>query len=198
MQDIKCKVPWCRGKANSSGKGYCRRHYDQIRAHGHILNTRTVYDLNEIEVCGDDAFIIIADKNGDEIERAIIDIEDVERVKDFRWTDNGNGYIRTFNRTTPVYLHRFIMDAPDGMDIDHINKNRLDNRKSNMRVVQHYINCHNRKNRHPFKVKDRKLKKPYLASITIKGKSIYLGYYKTAEEAERIMNEEKAKRGLII
>jgi hypothetical protein len=43
-----------------------------------------------------------------------------------------------------IYLHRFIMNTPDGMDTDHINGNRLDNRKENLRVCTRSQNNMNR------------------------------------------------------
>lgn len=41
-------------------------------------------------------------------------------------------------------IHRWIMDAPKGLQVDHVNKNRLDNRRSNLRLVTHKENCNNR------------------------------------------------------
>lgn len=43
-----CAVEWCNNKPHPSGKGYCRRHYDQIRKCGKILETRTILDPNDI------------------------------------------------------------------------------------------------------------------------------------------------------
>lgn len=74
------------------------------------MNTRTTHDRNEIIVDAECAYIILADRMGEEIGRVKIDIEDVDLVKGYRWTDNGNGYIRTFIGTTPLYLHRLLQD----------------------------------------------------------------------------------------
>lgn len=195
-QDTKCKVPWCTGKVDRSGKGYCRRHYDQIRKYGSILNTRTNYDLNEIEICEDCAYIILANKVGEETGRVKIDKEDVEKVKNHRWTDNGNGYIRTFNGTTPIYLHRFLMGCSEEEEIDHKNRDRKDNRKQNLRIVEHYVNCHNRGKKSPYLIRGRNLSKPYVARLTVHGERIYLGYYEAEKDAEIRIKEECERRGL--
>lgn len=195
LQDTdKCVVPWCTGKRNRSGKGYCRRHYDQIRKYGHILNTRTTHDRNEIIVDAECAYIILADRMGEEIGRVKIDIEDVDLVKAYRWTDNGNGYIRTFIGTTPLYLHRLLTGSHG--EVDHINRDKKDNRRSNLRVVEHYVNCHNRGEKRPGMVKGRMLKKPYIAKLDVKGKHIHLGYYSSYQEAEERIKTECARLGL--
>ena len=111
------------------------------------MNTRTTHDRNEIIVDAECAYIILADKMGEEIGRVKIDIEDVDLVKGYRWTDNGNGYIRTFIGTTPLYLHRLLTGSHG--EVDHINRDKKDNRRSNLRVVEHYINCHNRGEKRP-------------------------------------------------
>lgn len=96
----------------------------------------------------------------------------------------------------PALLHVFVMGkAPDGMVIDHINGDRLDNRRSNLRCVTDQVNQINRKslnanNRSGFRgvsYIDRKSArgKPWRASITVDGKHIHLGVFATAEEAAR-------------
>lgn len=190
----KCIVPWCTGKRNRSGKGYCRRHYDQIRKYGHILNTRTAHDKNEIVVGAECAYIILADKEGKEVARVKIDREDIDLVKDYRWTDNGNGYIRTFIGTTPLYLHRLLTGSCG--EVDHINRDRKDNRRSNLRVVEHYVNCHNRGEKRPTVIKGRTLKKPFAARLCVKGKRVHLGYYSSYQEAEDRIKTECERLGL--
>lgn len=43
-----------------------------------------------------------------------------------------------------IYLHRFLMDSPEGLIVDHINHQTLDNRRENLRVVTHSENMKNR------------------------------------------------------
>jgi len=66
---------------------------------------------------------------------AIIDAEDQGRASICKWTysrsNNRVGYAR--NKRVG-YLHRFIMQAPEGCEVDHVNGDTLDNRKSNLRI----------------------------------------------------------------
>lgn len=51
--------------------------------------------------------------------------------------------VRTPDGQKIIYMHRFITDAPAGMDIDHINHDRLDNQRSNLRICAHIENTRN-------------------------------------------------------
>src|SRR5690554_4714768 len=72
---------------------------------------------------------------------ALIDREDFERVDQYQWRlDISHGYVYTNifqsdGRRKKQYLHRFITNCPAGMVVDHINRNKKDNRKSNLNIV---------------------------------------------------------------
>ena len=82
---------------------------------------------------------------------AIVDEDDYERVSKYKWwvvekprTKYAMGYVEG----DQVLLHRFIADAPPGTMMDHINRDGLDNRKSNLRFVtrsQNGANCEKRR-----------------------------------------------------
>ncbi len=86
----------------------------------------------------------------------LVSTEDFERVTAFKWTAMWNQYTRSFyayrwvgtgyKRGTTQYLHRFLMDLPRGdkRQVDHINHDTLDNRRSNIRVVTQSENAKNR------------------------------------------------------
>jgi len=88
-------------------------------------------------------------------------------------------------------MHREIMNPPKHLDIDHIDGNRLNNQRSNLRVVTRQQNLWNNRVRsdsrtgfkgvsyHPTK------RRKYRTIITLNGKRIPLGYYMTPEEAHR-------------
>lgn len=73
----------------------------------------------------------------------LIDSEDFERCKSVSWCVDNVGYANGCYKRKTVRMHRFILNAPKGFEVDHINHNRLDNRKSNLRIVTHQENQHN-------------------------------------------------------
>ncbi len=82
---------------------------------------------------------------------AIIDVEDLELVSQFKWyatrgqnTDYATRKQRVGDRQKTVILHRFLLSAPSGMHVDHINGNGLDNRRENLRLCTLSDNLKNR------------------------------------------------------
>jgi hypothetical protein len=131
----------------------------------------------------------------------LIDLEDIEKVSKINWSPNNNGYAHggSYKR---FLLHRYIMNAQKGQIIDHINGDIMDNRKANLRFVTHQQNHWNNKKEKttitsktgtkyvgvqlsPIALKC-KLKKPYVARMTINKRTIYLGYFRTQEEASQV------------
>lgn len=80
----------------------------------------------------------------------IIDREDCERVMQYKWCFGGRGYaIRAGKyangkQSPNIKLHRFLINAPAGYEVDHINGDTLDNRKANIRVCTVQQNQRNR------------------------------------------------------
>lgn len=98
-----------------------------------INEKRNKYKRKENYVIG------YTDKN----EEFYFDLSDFEMVKKYTWYKrNDSGYI--YNMKNRIYLHRFVMNCKKEEIIDHINRNRLDNRKENLRIVSLNENNHNR------------------------------------------------------
>lgn len=129
---------------------------------------------------------------------ALIDSADAERVEGISWHYMGVGYAATNQSHKAgsrgvIYLHRFILDAQEGEFVDHANRDRLDCRRSNLRIAEFGQNVHN-STRKPgssgyFGVSKRSDGKKWCASIRVNGKSIHLGSFESAEVAARAYDE---------
>lgn len=71
---------------------------------------------------------------------ALIDLEDVERCKTKKWYLSKQGYVMD-NKN--ISLHKYIMNYYGSSPIDHINRNRLDNRKENLHITSTFVNNQN-------------------------------------------------------
>lgn len=114
------------------------------------------------------------------------------------------GYARTNIRDENgkfkvVCMNRYILGTPNGQDVDHINRDTLDNRCSNLRAVSRSLNKHNGHLYKTNKLGVRGIyKRPsghYVASITIDGVQHYLGFHKTLEAA--ITARAKAEKDML-
>lgn len=84
------------------------------------------------ENCGEYTKIYLKQKG--EFVCCLIDTEDTEKCKSVGvWSLGSNGYVS--NCASGIYLHRFVMNCPDDMEVDHIYHNPLDNRKSQLRFA---------------------------------------------------------------
>jgi hypothetical protein len=79
---------------------------------------------------------------------AIIDDEDYPLVSQYKWHFS-MGYALSQKDKERFRMHRLITNAPDGMEVDHINGNRLDNRKDNLRICTRMENAWNVPKQHP-------------------------------------------------
>lgn len=160
---------------------YCRKHYLQLYKHGRVR--RTIYDKNLIIHHEEFAQIELRNVYGEIVGYAAIDLDDVDRCSKYKWhikrSRNTSYAITTINEKEKIFLHRLILDYQGSMDVDHINLDGLDNRKSNLRIVSHSENIANNNKTGVKQVPSGK----WQASICYKYKTIYIGTFETKEQA---------------
>lgn len=144
-------------------------------------------DYNEV------MFIQLCGKHG-KGKWAIIDKEDFDKIKDYKWSFDQDSHAVTKTKVpheTSLRMHRLIMDAPKGMVVHHKNHDTLDNRKENLVI------CTQRQNsKHQFKRKGihssqykgvswSKTRKKWQCMIKCDYNPITLGLFEIEEDAAK-------------
>lgn len=135
---------------------------------------------------------------------AIVDDQDYKALTRWKWSYS-NGYAvrktRTETGTKSLGMHQQIMNTPAGMVTDHINHDRLDNRRKNLRICTYGQNTASRPadkdnlySAYKGVSKDvRQRKKPWNAQIRLNGKRHWLGSFRTEKAAARAYNRAAVK-----
>jgi hypothetical protein len=183
-----CKVEGC--GIETKCKGFCNRHYYQMKRSGRILNiNKWSRKPNEFIFDGDTVRIITNDYDGNQNGEVSIDRIDLDRIKQHKWGLNSNGkfnYCATTIDGKRVYIHQFIMGRKL---IDHIDRDVSNNRRSNLRVCTNQQNGFNsglsKNNTSGFKgVFVNKVGKSR-AAIMKNGESVRLGMFETKRQAAK-------------
>jgi hypothetical protein len=140
-------------------------------------------------------------KNGDN--SALIDPEDFKRVSEHTWSLHKLGYvyrqIRVNGKKKTLYLHREILGLKegDGLVVDHIDGDRTNNSRSNLRVGKgNSLNCQNVRSRPGSSSEYRGVTKrgdKWEASLKVDGKAHYLGLYEDEMEAARAAQAKRSE-----
>lgn len=127
---------------------------------------------------------------------ALVDDEDYDVLMQWSWyayptcglwyairgTRKGGGYKN-------IRMHRFVMNVPDDMQVDHIDRNGLNNQKDNLRICTKAENLKNKNlyksNKTGYRGVQKTKYNSYKAAIRLHGTIVHLGTFKSAEEAAR-------------
>jgi len=137
---------------------------------------------------------------------ALIDDEDYDLVISYSWhtqKDINNFYAvttttRVQGKRTTIYMHRLIMNARSGLQVDHINHNGLDNRRENLRLCTRTENCRNRRKY----IRGSSIYKgvswythykKWRARIECEGKQLHLGWFSDEVEAAEVYDKAALK-----
>lgn len=132
------------------GKLVCNRHYQQFKQHGTFYSVeRSLTDLNDYRIDGDMVIFDVYDQQSHKVDEFIIDLDDLDLVKERKWRKSGSGYIESGGSgKESIQLHNLVMgfnkDQARTKVVDHINRIRTDCRKSNLRICTWRENTTNR------------------------------------------------------
>lgn len=125
---------------------------------------------------------------------AIVDDEDYDELSLVKWHADNRGYavrcVRFPIGPRKILMHRHIMQTGRGIEVDHIDGNRLNNQRSNLRTA---TSAENKRNQRPTRGGSSKYKgvtwntrlQRWVAQIGVNRKSIYIGSFKDETEAAK-------------
>lgn len=129
---------------------------------------------------------------------SLVDDKDFNLLRNLKWSTRTHGYAGRVDlingKQHTVYVHRIVMNAPFGVDVDHINGNPLDNRKRNLRLCSRQQNSWNYAKKKvaasgyigvSWNERDHK----WYARIRHAGRSKHLGAFAAAIDAAKAYND---------
>lgn len=136
------------------------------------------------------------------------DLEDYEKIKNYCWYVTSEGYVSSYRRVTEegkriqIFLHRFLLNLPDKYNYndpigEHINRDPLDNRKQNLRILP--SNSENMLNKKIYKNNTsgyrgiRYKNNKWLVRLWYKKENVLCKKCTTLEEAIKIRQEHELK-----
>lgn len=173
----------------------CNKHDVQFRLNGKFLdnNPHSRKDPNTYRIMENYIEVDCYNNKGEITDIFICDLDDLHFIQEHNWRvaiKRNKHYIVTGNnRNFPItYFHRLVMNYTGELEIDHIDGNTLNNRKSNLRIADRNIQCMNLKPKYTNKIGVRGISKDsrynnYIVDFTAFGKRIYIKQFYTIEEA---------------
>lgn len=178
--------PVCGRVHTSKTKGnLCKKHLQQLKKYGEFKdhNPRNKFDPNEIRIKGEVAELDVYDLSGNVIKTFKFDSEDYDLVSKYKWNLGADGYCRS--GSSSIRLHRLVLGVKEGCQVDHINLDITDNRKSNLRVCDNSLNQANKHGYNKFGTKgvEQHNNGKWSAHVRREGKQYHSPVFLTKEEA---------------
>ena len=166
----------------------CGKHYSQYVKYGHFLDSdqKSCFDANEYEITPEGVWIYTFNRQNEPSGKFLIDLDDLEKVIAKKWRYYRDSYFT--GNATPISIHRFLMEPKEGEVVDHINGDRSDNRRKNLRITTQQNNLLNKalstRNTSGISgVSFDKSRNKWVAEIKLNNVKCYLGRYNEKTDA---------------
>jgi HNH endonuclease len=185
MKSKYCSLETC--SSPYSARGYCTKHYTRY-SRGIDPARLSREDHRPARIEGEIAYIPLG---VDTSEFTIVD-RDNANLDQFKWHKDKDGYAIGYSKGKHFKLHQIVLgESREDHVVDHINRDKLDNRKDNLRLVSYHVNSinHTISSRNTSGVAGvhwSKKDKSWIAKITARGVTTFLGLYPTLEQASRV------------
>ncbi len=139
-------------------------------------------------------------RRGKVVAETVVDADAVALIAGRRLVLHSGGYALVRDGNQPAYLHRLLMrdELEPGLEVDHRNRDRLDNRRSNLRIVTHAQNGQNvagqphKTSRHRG-VSWSNSNNGWIAQARLHGRTHHLGTFASEDEAARVASAWRAE-----
>ena len=158
----------------------------ECRVAAEIKKCGRPHDQKEIEIRDNVAHVPIYNQKGFVVAWALADVADAPALGESRWCKITSGYAVARRRGGKfVFMHRFLV--PEGEEVDHIDRNKMNNQRDNLRSCTRQENGRNlpmkKNNKSGYKGVRRHESGKWEARLMFNRKHVYLGRFNTAEEA---------------
>jgi hypothetical protein len=157
---------------------------------------------NQYVILDNNTAILYITRKGQQVPTKV-DIKHLPMIQQFNWfimgqTETNQGYVgfsrKAKGKTSYYKLHRLILGIEDeSVFVDHINRDRFDNREDNLRIATRFQNAYNgskyKGTINTFKGVRKTSSGKYECNIRANGKTIYLGTFLTELEAAKVYDE---------
>lgn len=144
-------------------------------------------------------------RDGSILAHAVVDAADAEWVNQWRWHLHSRGYavrsVAVNGNPRQIFLHRELLGLPrvrDGREVDHVDRDKLNNRRSNLRVVTHAQNVQNFPSHRGSTSGHRGVhwssrKRKWVAKVRVNREQIFLGHFESEMDAAVAARDARAR-----